>query len=58
MRTALNQMAQDKSFLEEARKLNLDIDIVMGAEIANMINRVYAISPEIVDRARKIISAQ
>lgn len=58
MRTALNQMAQDKGFLEEARKLNLDIDIVTGAEIANMIDRVYAISPEIVDSARKIISAQ
>lgn len=58
IRGALEKMAQDKNFLEEARKLNLDIDIVSGPEIAAMIDRVYAISPEIVDRARKMISAQ
>lgn len=58
MRQALSNMARDASFVEEARKLNLDLDIVSGADIASLIDRVYAISPEIVDRARKMISAQ
>ena len=58
MRQALEGMAKDIGFLDEARKLNLDIEIVQGADIANMIERVYAISPEIVDRARQMINAQ
>lgn len=58
MRAALDKMAADKSFLEEAKKLNLDIDAVSGAEIATMIERVYAVPPEIVTRARDIISGQ
>jgi tripartite-type tricarboxylate transporter receptor subunit TctC len=56
MREALGRMVKDKAFVEEAQKLNLDIDIVSGADISDMINRVYAISPDIVARARTMIS--
>jgi len=56
MREALGRMVKDKAFVEEAKKLNLDIDIVSGDDISDMINRVYAISPEIVERARTMIS--
>jgi tripartite-type tricarboxylate transporter receptor subunit TctC len=58
MRQVLTKMVQDEGFLAEARKLNLDIDVVPGAEIAAMIDRVYGISPAIVERARQLISAQ
>jgi tripartite-type tricarboxylate transporter receptor subunit TctC len=58
MRAALSRMVKDPAFLEEAKKLNLDIDVVSGGEIADMMNRVYSISPEIVERARMMISVQ
>ena len=45
MRAALGRMVQDAAFLEEARKLNLDIDVVSGEQIAGMIDRVYGIAP-------------
>ncbi len=58
MREALENMAQDRAFLAEAKKLNLDIDTVSGAEIVGLLDKVYAIAPEVVNRAREIISGQ
>lgn len=58
MRATLGRMVQDAPFLEEARKLNLDIDVVSGEQIASMIDRVYGIAPDIVERARAMISLQ
>lgn len=58
MRAALGRMLQDNAFLEEARKLSLDIDVVSGEQIASMIDRVYGMAPDILERARTLISAQ
>lgn len=42
----------DKEFLAEAVKQKLEIDPVDGAQMEDMIRRVYASPPEIIERAR------
>lgn len=58
MREALEKISRNGDFLAEAKKLNLDIDPVSGTEIAAMLDKIYAIAPEVVNRARDIISGQ
>jgi hypothetical protein len=49
-------MTKDEQFLAESKKLRMDLDIVTGAEIDELLKRVYATPPEIVEIARKAIS--
>jgi hypothetical protein len=49
-------MTKDEQFLAEAKKLRMDIDVVRGEEIDEILRRVYATPPEIVEIARKAIS--
>lgn len=56
MRKAFIAMTKDGEFLAEAKKMQLDIEIVTGEEIDTLLKRVYATSPEIVEVVRQAIS--
>lgn len=56
VRKAFIDMTKDEQFLSEASKLRMDLDVVTGAQIDELLKRVYATPPEIVEIARKAIS--
>jgi tripartite-type tricarboxylate transporter receptor subunit TctC len=53
LRGAFNATMKDPEFLAEARKLNLDVDPVTGAEVEALIREVYAAPPDVVTIARE-----
>ncbi len=56
MRKAFIDVTKDEQFLTETKKLGLDLDIVTGAEIDDLLKRVYATPAEIIELARKSIA--
>ena len=54
LREAFNAMMQDPQLLAEAATQGLDIDPVSGAEIAALVDRLYATPPDVLDLVRKI----
>ena len=56
LRTAFDATAKDAEFLAEAAKINLEIDPVGGARIAEIVAMVYATPKEAVERAKAAIS--
>lgn len=53
-RDAFQKTLRDKNFLAEAKKIKLDITPRTGEEVANIIEKLYKIEPQIVKRAREI----
>jgi tripartite-type tricarboxylate transporter receptor subunit TctC len=53
---AFATMVKDPEFLADAKKANIDIDIVTGDEIRALLQRVYATPPDLVELVRKAIS--
>jgi len=47
---------KDKEFLAEAKKLNLEIEPLTGAQIEKFITDVYATPPALVERAANLVS--
>ena len=43
-------MLSDRSFLEESRKLNLDISLVRGEELTSLVEELMATPPDILKR--------
>jgi hypothetical protein len=41
--------------VEDARKTGLDIDLVTGAEVDDILARAYALSPTIVAQAKELL---
>lgn len=58
MRGALEKMATDPACLSEAQIRNPDMDTASGGGIAAMIKKLYAILPDLVNRARDDISGK
>ncbi len=56
VREAFYQMTRDKSFLEEAENLKLNIDLVTGEEIDELLKELYAMPPEVVQATQKAIT--
>jgi tripartite-type tricarboxylate transporter receptor subunit TctC len=54
LRAAFNAMMQDPQLLAEAAGQGLDIDPVSGAEITELVDRLYGTPPDILDLVRKI----
>jgi hypothetical protein len=48
--------AKDPAFLDEARKLNVPVNVASSREIETLLRDVYATPQPIVDRAAKIIN--
>lgn len=56
LRTAFDATMRDPAFLEEAKRLDLEVRPVTGAEIETLVNEVLASPPDIVRRAAEAVS--
>ena len=55
LRTAFDETMADSSFLEEARKLNLQVNPASGKDVQALVATLYATPPDIVAQAKKSI---
>src|SRR5665213_1506269 len=55
LRKAFDETVADPAFLADAEKLGLDIAPLPGAKVQDVVAKLYATPPAIVDRARKAI---
>jgi tripartite-type tricarboxylate transporter receptor subunit TctC len=56
LRSALMATMKDEKFMADAAKAKIDLDPMPGEEVAAMIAQLSAVSPAVVDRAKKAIS--
>jgi tripartite-type tricarboxylate transporter receptor subunit TctC len=56
VREAFNRMTADRAFLEETRKLGLDVELVRGDEIDVMLKKLYALPADVVRETRKAVT--
>ena len=56
LRKAFIDMTNDKEFLAEAKKLDLDLDVMDGPQIDDILGKAYGSSPEIIEAARRAIA--
>lgn len=54
LQATFDKTIKDSEYLAEAKAQNLDIQPVTGAQIAEVVRRVYALPPELVERAQKL----
>ena len=54
LRTAFVGVSKDKEALAEADKLQIDIDVVTGQEMTDMIKRLYATPKPVVEKVREL----
>ena len=55
LRKAFDDTMTDKAFLADAEKVSIDIDPLSGAKVQDVVAKLYAAPPAIVERARKAI---
>jgi tripartite-type tricarboxylate transporter receptor subunit TctC len=55
LRKAFMQALNDKDLLAEAEKLKIDISPVEGSELQELVEKVYATPPALVERARQAL---
>jgi len=55
LRAAFDATMADKQFREEAKKLNLDVDPVSGADLEKTIRDIYATPKAIIQRVGELI---
>jgi hypothetical protein len=53
LRKAFDETMKDPDYLADAQKQTLTTDAVKGADIAALVNRLYASPPEIIARAKQ-----
>ena len=56
LRTAFRQTLQDRAFLEDARKSNLEINPLTGEETEMLINEIFNINRDLVAQLRSFIN--
>jgi len=56
VRNAFGQMVSDEEFLEEARKMKLDIELLKGEEIEEIVKKLYALPPHVVEATKKAVT--
>jgi tripartite-type tricarboxylate transporter receptor subunit TctC len=56
LRAAFASMIKDKAFLEEAQKLNLDIDFVSGEELQKIVADIIDAPAEVKKRLADLLS--
>jgi tripartite-type tricarboxylate transporter receptor subunit TctC len=54
LRSAFEQTVKDPDFIAEAEKQSIDVSPVSGADIAAILDKVYASSSAVIERARQI----
>jgi len=55
LRKAFGDMMRDPEFIAEAQKLDLDLDVMDGTQIDEILGKAYASPPDIIEAARKAI---
>jgi tripartite-type tricarboxylate transporter receptor subunit TctC len=55
LRAAFDKTVADPAFLADAEKLGIDIEPLSGAKVQDVVAKLYATPPVIVERARKAI---
>jgi len=55
LRKAFVEMTTDAEFLAEAQKLDLDLDVMTGEQIEEVLAKAYASPPEVIEAARRAI---
>ena len=58
LRQAFMDTMQDKDFIAEAKKIDLEINPVSGADVEKLVKEVYATPPEIVAKAKTAAESQ
>jgi len=55
LRASFDKTVADPAFLADAEKLGIDIEPLSGAKVQEVVGKLYATPPSIVERARKAI---
>ena len=55
MRDAFAATLKDPEFLKDAEKANLEIDLVTGEEVENVLRTAAASPPEVIDRVKSLL---
>jgi tripartite-type tricarboxylate transporter receptor subunit TctC len=58
LRDAFDKMVKDPTFLEEAKKMNFDIEPISGAELQKIVAEIVATPKEIGERVHSLIGDQ
>ena len=56
LRKAFGEMMRDAEFIAEAKKIDLDLDMMGGQQIDEILQRAYASPPNIIEAARSAIA--
>ena len=54
LRLAFNSMMSDPALLKDAERSQLEVDIVRGEEMHAIVNKLFALPPPIIDRAKTL----
>jgi tripartite-type tricarboxylate transporter receptor subunit TctC len=55
LQTAFMSALNDPELLAEAKKLNLDVIAMPGAEVKTMVERLFSTAPEVVERTKHVL---
>ena len=58
LRKAFDATMGDTDFIEEARRINIDVEATGGAEVQRIVQRILGAPARVLDRARKFSEAQ
>ena len=58
LRKAFDATMTDRDFIEEARKINIDVEATGGAEVQRIVARILGAPARVLDRARKFSESQ
>jgi tripartite-type tricarboxylate transporter receptor subunit TctC len=53
LRTAFEAMLKDPQFLADAKKQNMDVDLVPGTELQRLTSELYATPPEVIETVKR-----
>jgi tripartite-type tricarboxylate transporter receptor subunit TctC len=56
LRSAFNAMIKDQSFLADAAKQRMEIELVTGEDIQTVIAQAYGTAPQVLARARELMT--
>ncbi len=55
LREAYQKTMKDSVYIDEIKKMNVELDPLSGEEMQALVDKIYAYSPEVVSRARTIL---
>ena len=55
LRAAFDATMKDKEFISETTKVNLEVSPIPGAEIDRLLAAIYALPPELIEKAKQVM---